>query len=148
MSRRALVGPGALVGAILLGSLFAGCGVDEIPSPLDRRRSGLTTERSFESGSVRVTEQITQTFSTIGTTYHLRAQALNLGSDLPAARYEMVVSRVVELTTGGIDIRDPRVVATQELGTLVSGATAVVALEHEELGGSRLQVLGRFASGS
>lgn len=137
---------------VALAVLAGGCGVDSPDLIAVPRVTSLLRERTFTQGDLEITEQVTTTNVAVGTDYHLRATVLNLGADLPAARFEMLLqdefvrengTRPATLTTGEIEVGD-----FEELGTLHSGQTKAVALQARVLGGRRVRVSGRVASGS
>ncbi len=127
-------------------ALASGCGLDDTRI-LDR--TGLTSleeERTFDQGALQITQRVETTALSIGTLYNVRANLLNTGADLPAARVELVAQRVLDVFGGGTELDEERVVARQELGTFPQGATRVVALEHREFGSVRIQLFLRVVS--
>ena len=134
--------------AVLIFAAAAGCGIDDPRAPL--AVGGLTTllfERTFSQGDLEISEQVLVTNLDIGTNFHLNATVLNLGPDLPNARFEMLTQRQLDVFGGGTELRPPEVVAIQDLGTLHSSQTQGVALEHRELGFTRILISGRVVSG-
>lgn len=145
--------------AVALGvtlALAVGCGIEDTPiTGLRTPVETLLQERTFREGDVDVVEEVYLTQADQTQIFHLRAKLTNLGADLEGARYELVLQREIDVyqrvpsrlptpTPTPIELSDPEVMATQELGTLFSGQVTSVSLSTREYGPTRLRASGRL----